>query len=353
MRTADSLSNGSLGERCSIQKMAVHYLQGSYRDVLIDGSGRARRESGWQSNRIVHTCHRLLAALMKGQSGMKGVLVWAVGSGQDDWDERAPTPRDTDARLVNETARKQLTPGQIVYLDPAGQPSASITDQLEVSIEFTAADLAPGGTPSLREFGLFGGDATAAANSGFMIDYVIHPRIDLDPAWTLKRRLQLVFGVRAAAPPEPQPSSLMPMWHIAPQPAGTGFGASLPIISLDGVGKAYAATLETNGIHVLGDLIAWDPSKPVATISRARLREFRAKAAMVTGLHLRLELFSGLAERGINRILEDTAEANAEAAGPGVTCDLAKELQEALTVLVMALDDKTLKRMTLKELFSR
>jgi len=332
--------------------MRTRRLKGCYRDIVTDSVGRVRWESGWRPNRIVHSCDRLLAALMKGHAGMAGVLVWAVGSGRDDWDERAPTPRAADVRLVHETARKQLAPAQIVYLDQAGQPSATITDQLEVSIEFTAADLAPSGTASLREFGLFGGDATAAANSGFMVDYVIHPRIDLDPAWTLKRTLQLAFGVCSAKSPEPEPSRLMPRWYVAPQPSGMGFGASLPIISLDGVGKAYAAALEANGIHVLGDLIAWDPSKPVATIPQARLREFRAKAGLVTGLQVQLKPFLGLADRTLRSILEGAATEIAGTAGPGVTLDMAQGLQEALTVLVVALDDKALERMTLRDMLS-
>ncbi len=193
---------------------------------------------------------------------------------------------------------------------------------------------------------------TAAANSGFMIHYVIRPRIDLDPAWTLKRKLQLAFAVCAAAPPEPQPSPVMLMWHVAPKPAGTGFGASLPIMSLDGVGKAYAPVLEASGIHVLADLIAWDPSKRVGKILKDRLREFRAKAVMVTGLQVQLQPLSGLAERTISSIQEDTAAAIAKAAGPGVTPDLAQELQEALTVLLVALDDKALERLTAKDLLA-
>ena len=332
--------------------MTTRSIQGRYRDVIVGPMDRIVWDGSWRPNRIVRACDRLLAALMKGHGGMAGVLVWAVGSGQEDWDERAPTPRVSDTRLVNETGRKQLVPGQIVYLDRAGYPSSTITDRLEVSIEFTAPDLAPSGTTSVREFGLFGGDATANADSGFMIDYVIHPRIDLDQAWTLKRKLQLAFGVCVAESFESQPSMGMPMWRVAPKPADLGFGASLPIISLDGVGEAYASALEANGIHVLRDLTAWDMSKPVATISQARLREFRAKAAMVMGLQVQLRPFSALAERPIKSLLDDTAAAIAKAGGPGVTPDLARELQEALAVLLVALDDKALERMTLKDLLS-
>jgi len=95
-----------------------------------------------------------------------------------------------DTHLAAEIARQALTPEQIVYLDDAGEPSETPTNCLEVAAEFKGKNLVSNGFQSLREFGLFGGDATDVPDSGFMIDHVIHPRIDLSPGDTLERNLR-------------------------------------------------------------------------------------------------------------------------------------------------------------------
>jgi hypothetical protein len=170
----------------------IMHIQGSYRDAVTDSQGRVQWSSSWRSNLIVHDCSVLLAALLKRHRGLRGILYWAVGEGKKEWDALCPSPRLSDSRLAVEIRRQ--APDRIVYLDDAGQPSRTPTSCLEVTAAFKGQDLVRKGFRSLREFGLFGGDATEAPDSGFMIDYVIHPRIDLSPTDKLERKLRLTFA---------------------------------------------------------------------------------------------------------------------------------------------------------------
>lgn len=272
-------------------------IQGYYHDVWTDSQGRTRWDSGWHPNRVVHTCSLLLAALLKREEGMQGILYWAVGEGERGWDTLCPSPQLDDTQLAAEVARQALIPEQIVYLDDAGVPSGSPTACLEVTAEFAGEDLVSSGFQSLREFGLFGGNATDALDSGLMIDYVIHPRIDLTPGDTLTRRLRLTSAASTAQQIE----------------ALAGFGADLPVSSLDGVGDAYTRALNEHGIHSLGDLATIDPLRPVGNIPPVKLQEFRAKARLV----MRLQVSPS-------------------------------HLQEAMGDLQIALDDALLRRITLE-----
>ncbi|HUX76173.1 MAG TPA: hypothetical protein VMY40_05990 [Anaerolineae bacterium] len=185
-------------------------IKGCYHDVLTDSQGRVQWEDGWRPNLIVQPCSVLLAALMKGHPALQGILYWAVGRGEKDWDALCPSPRPDDTHLAAEIARQALTPEQIVYLDDADQESDVPTNCLEITAEFKGEDLVSNGFQSLREFGLFGGDATGAPDSGFMIDYVIHPRIDLSPGDTLERKLRLTFASGAVQPEEKVAGSGLP-----------------------------------------------------------------------------------------------------------------------------------------------
>jgi len=61
-----------------------------------------------------------------------------------------------------------------------------------------------GNNQPLREFGLFGGDATRTPNSGYLIDYAIHPRVDLTRTMTLTRTVRQSYtagGARGESQP--------------------------------------------------------------------------------------------------------------------------------------------------------
>jgi hypothetical protein len=165
---------------------------GAYRDILIGRCGEVIWEAPWQRNLIVEGLRRLLAALVKGDTLGAPLGFWAVGTGEEPWDAGtvpSEVARRTRTQLYNETGRKPIPAGQIKFLDGA------FTNKLEISLEFTTADIPPGpGNQNwrLREFGLFGG-GTAAANSGVLINHRIHPRIDMQAGFTLQRTLHLTF----------------------------------------------------------------------------------------------------------------------------------------------------------------
>ena len=80
-----------------------------------------------------------------------------------------------------------LAEDQIVYLPRGDEPAGTPSNRLEITADFKGEDFISNGTVKLREFGLFGGDATHAADSGLMINYMIHPVIPLTADLTLTR----------------------------------------------------------------------------------------------------------------------------------------------------------------------
>lgn len=162
---------------------------GEYQDRLLGPDGELIWTTPWQRNLIVAGLPKLLAALLKGDAQGTPLSHWAVGSGEESWDS-GPLPDDSErgqwSSLKAEVGRKDLT-GQITFLD------GNFTNKLEISIEFTINDIGQGTQKcQLREFGLFA-EGSAALNPGIMINHRIHPRIDLQPGFTLQRKLRLTF----------------------------------------------------------------------------------------------------------------------------------------------------------------
>jgi hypothetical protein len=314
-------------------------IKGIYRDELTDTEGRVAWRSGWRPNVIVASCDRLLAALMKREAGVQGILYWALGTGDAGWDASPPEASPAASKLATEVARRQLLPEQIGYVDQSGAPSAIPTSRLEITAEFRGDDLAPETLVPLREFGLFGGDATLAADTGLMVDYVIHPRIDLGGGLILRRTVRLSFT------------------SGAPLDGGDGFpisfGASLPVIVIDGVGEDFGAQLSASGVATLGDLVRIDPLASVGDIPRVRLLEFRAKARLALGLRVDLAPFVRLSDRSVSDLLRERPELLAHAARDRrVTTKDAVRLQEQLAPLQIAFDDAQLQQVTLGQLGS-
>jgi hypothetical protein len=161
---------------------------GEHLDVLRDAQGSVLFARPWGSNVLVATCNKLLAALIKGDTLGHAVSFWAVGSGDPSWDGGNAPPdsvRVSYTQLQNEVGRKPVPAGSIAFL------GGSFTNQLQIVMSFTSADLG-GGAVSLREFGLFAG-GTTTANSGTLINHRAHGRIDMQPGFTLERTLNLTF----------------------------------------------------------------------------------------------------------------------------------------------------------------
>lgn len=303
------------------------FLRGCYRDVLIDSPNRNQWDSGWRSNLIVRDCNRLLSALMGEQEGIGGIQFMALGEGDVSWDQDPPRSSWEATRLTNEVRRRFIEPSGMVYLDPNNQPASTVTTRLQVTTEFSGQE----GPQTLREFALFGGNATENLNSGFMIDRIIHPRIDLDPGMTLVRHIRLSFTSGVTQTDEP-----------------TEFGAAMPVSNIDGVGEEYAASFARVGIFTLTDLANTFSFSEVEGIHPPKLREFRAKAMMVLGLRLNLGSLNSLAEQPLTTILSQSPQVLMELQDSSeITVGMIQHLQDRLSILEVALDHTLLQQFTL------
>ncbi len=333
--------------------MLYHAIRGRYRDCLLNPQGTLLWQSNWRSNRILNDCNRLLAALMKGETGLQGLLYWAVGTGQASWDALMPNPQPTTTQLEQEVARFPLAAGQIEYVDEQDHASPTTTPRLAIRLDLEGSALVSRGFQSLREFGVFGGNATAAANSGLMINQAIHPRIDVSPGMTLSRTLVLTFtlsehlpgGDRTLAEPQAAPPAASDR-----NLSWTGPRAVLPVSALHGVGKGYASTLEAAGVADLAAMAQLEPNQAIGRLSTAKLREFRAKARLVLSYPTDLGELAPLADLSVAEFLHSPAAAIANMQPSSIALPIVVQWQIQLDSIQLALDDDQLKQMTLGEL---
>jgi beta-lactam-binding protein with PASTA domain len=158
------------------------WLVGRYRDSFKEMRTRRIVQTPLRSNIVVYSALDLVAGLLRNQDGLNGIQYLAVGTGDPQWDSHPPTPDRRTKRLVNEIYRKAIRPFEHMNYD-AG------TGRLEIRVSFAEHE-APG---PLREFGLFGGHASAWANTGTLINYVIHPVIDKVQPILLDREIYLMI----------------------------------------------------------------------------------------------------------------------------------------------------------------
>lgn len=163
-------------------------IRGRFTDRVVgmDGAVWARgaaQDRGWVNNLIVERALDLLAALLSGQAGTRGILYWAVGEGEEEWDALPPDTDPKTKRLVREIYRKPLDAARDMAYDPT-------TRTISLRVTFRP-DEAVG---LLREFGIFGGDATETADSGYLINYKIHALIDKTLPRGLERHLEFTIG---------------------------------------------------------------------------------------------------------------------------------------------------------------
>jgi beta-lactam-binding protein with PASTA domain len=126
----------------------------------------------------------LIAALLANRTGLRGIVYWAVGSGDPAWDAAPPTIDPATTGLKAEIYRKRIDPTQATY----DSSSRTIT----VSVTFGPGEA----IGMLREFGLFGGDASPRPGSGFLINYTIHAPLQHAAGTSLAR--QVHFNISSA-----------------------------------------------------------------------------------------------------------------------------------------------------------
>jgi hypothetical protein len=99
----------------------------------------------------------------------------------------------TQVSLVTEEIRKSITAAtDIVYLDPATNVPviSGISSKIEITVLLGTTEA---NGVSLREFGLFGGTATGDSDSGQMVNWVTHSKIDKDSSFGIERKIRIEF----------------------------------------------------------------------------------------------------------------------------------------------------------------
>ena len=142
-------------------------------------------------NLVVNTALNLIMALLKRQSGYSGIQYWAVGSGASSWDSGLPSPTAGDTRLTAEIGRVAIDPSEIVFLNGSLQVSSTPTNIIQITHTFGVNDC----NGSWREFGIFGGNATASANSGIMINKRNHEVITKTSEMTVERVMRFTLSL--------------------------------------------------------------------------------------------------------------------------------------------------------------
>lgn len=143
----------------------------------------------WKKNLIVLDFGRLLAALCKNHAGFTGMGYWEVGSGDTSWDTSMPSPQVGDVALLTPHTRVAVA---IYFLDSSNNRISDpnvVTNKIELEAMFPEGVA----TGALREFGIFGGNASATLGSGIMCDRVIHPVINKPANMALLRKIRFTF----------------------------------------------------------------------------------------------------------------------------------------------------------------
>jgi hypothetical protein len=296
-------------------------IVGRYQDTIVTVSG-AIRVASWRSNLIVTPCFELVAALMKRQPGTTGLLWWAFGSGET---ARASVG---DRTLAREIHRQEVREEQMQFVDERGGPRAAPTNRLEVRTAIRA-DRFDGET--LTEFGLFGGNAGPAPNSGVLVNHVVHPPLTLLPEELLERTLVLSFGQSGLD-----------------VPFGV-FGAALPVRAIHGVDDLYSTAFAAGGVRTIDDLARLEYADRFPAMPAVTFRAFIDKALIVRRFQP-LRILDPFAELSLFEFLELSPDQIVSRFGGSL--EAARDAQRSVGILQVALDAEYLRRISVGSLFT-
>jgi hypothetical protein len=143
-----------------------------------------------RSNTKMDNAALLVSALFAKESGIDGILQHAQGLGDGLWGGSPPAVTTSDTTLLDEVGR--AAPDSIVFLTgPGGGVSGTRTTTIKISTTYGLGVLAG---ETLREQGLFGGDATNTPDSGIIIDVIRHGPIYKSGGASLVRNIELTFS---------------------------------------------------------------------------------------------------------------------------------------------------------------
>lgn len=144
-------------------------------------------------NMIVNSFTNLVMVLIKQQGGYSGIQYWAIGGGNPEWDQLAtiPSPELSEVKLTNEIGRVAISASDIAFINVDGSVSNTPTNVLQIKKTFGANDC----NGKWREFAIFGGNASSAANSGIMINKKHHGRIDKTSEMIIERTMKFTLSL--------------------------------------------------------------------------------------------------------------------------------------------------------------
>lgn len=142
-------------------------------------------------NLVVNSFLKLVMALAKGESGYGRISYWAVGSGNSSWDSNTPDPEINATRLTAEIGRVAIAASEIKFLTAEHNESSSPTNIIQIKHMFGPSDC----NGKWREFGLFGGNASATTNSGFMVNKRHHGVITKTADMSIERTMTFTLNL--------------------------------------------------------------------------------------------------------------------------------------------------------------
>ena len=165
------------------------HMTGEIIDRIHYKDGRVEEHKG--HNLVVNSFLNLVMCLLKKQGGYSGIQYWAVGSGASSWDNSMPTPEIGATRLTAELGRVPISASEISFLDSNYNKVSTPTNIIQIEHTFGANDC----NGVWREFGIFGGNASATANSGIMINKRHHAVITKTEEMTVERIMRFTLSL--------------------------------------------------------------------------------------------------------------------------------------------------------------
>lgn len=165
------------------------HMTGEIIDRIHYADGHVEERVG--HNLVVNSFLNLVMCLLKQQNGYKGIQYWAVGSGASSWDASLPNPDISATKLTSELGRVPIAASEIQFLNSNYNVVTTPTNILQISHTFGPTDC----NGVWREFGIFGGNATTAANSGIMINKRHHAVITKTEEMTIERIMRFTLNL--------------------------------------------------------------------------------------------------------------------------------------------------------------
>ena len=181
-------------------------IKGKFRDTLryksINGITDKVEKRDWKTNQIQDSASEMIATFLAGGNGLfsnyNPIKYLALGAGANNWSDPNNINKPYDATtLLDEVSitnsRVLINASDFTYLGSNNTPLSPQGPSNIIKLEVTIPQ--NNGIGNLREFGLFGGDAGAGANTGTMINWIDHPLIVKDNHLIIDREIVLTFSL--------------------------------------------------------------------------------------------------------------------------------------------------------------